>query len=154
LNQSLALTADTIQTILQSYLGNAFNMFVVNCALRSDSQTGVLNISAIFYKYIQRARLVKTRRMAFLIAIGAFKTKPPLYYVRLAQGFIVPLPAIIHLETLLNRAFNVTLHLNFYNITQIAEYPQGKANQLVMDSIHDFARRQEERLTMTDGARS
>src|SRR4051812_24750890 len=105
----MALTADTIQTILQSYLGNTFNMFIVNCTLRSDIQTNVINVSAVFYKYIQRARLVKTRRMAFLIAIGAFKTKPPLYYVRLAQGFMVPLAVLVHLETLLNLAFNVTL---------------------------------------------
>jgi hypothetical protein len=154
LNQSMALTADTIQTILQSYLGNTFNLFIVNCTLRGDVQTNAINVSAVFYKYIQRARLVKTRRMAFLIAIGAFKTKPPLYYVRLAQGFVVPFAVIIHLEALLNRAFNVTLRLKLYNITQIAEYPQSKASQHVMDSIADFTRRQEERLNMTDGARS
>jgi hypothetical protein len=154
LNQSLGLSGDTIQTILQSYLGSLFNMFVVKCDLRDNISTNSFDVSVVFYKYIQRARLVKSRRMALLIAAGLFKTKPPLYYVRLAQGFVIPMPVIIHLESLLYETFNVPVRLHFYNMTELQNYNFTKLDATTLKSIENFKHHQRERLAQTANARS
>jgi hypothetical protein len=154
LNQSVALTAGTIQTILQSYLGNIFNMFIVKCDVRSDVHLNSIDVSAVFYKYIQRARLVKSRRMALLIAAGIFKTKPPLYYVRLAQGFVVPDLIVTQLETLLQDSFGVHLRLHLHNLSQVSETQYRKLDRRALFSIDKFMQYQQERLEQTDGERA
>ena len=64
LNKSLALTESALQSILQSYLGHAFNLFVIKTGIVDNTRRDKVVVHAVYYKYIQRARLVKSFRMA------------------------------------------------------------------------------------------
>jgi hypothetical protein len=79
-----------MKKILQSYLGSIYNLFVVHCGITDNPKNGVINVSVVFYKYIQRARMTKNRQIVLLLAAGAVSSKTPIYHVRLAQGFIIP----------------------------------------------------------------
>src|SRR4051812_15055427 len=89
-----------------------------------------------------------------MIAIGAFKNKPPLYHVRLAQGFVLPLSIIIKLEHLLSKSFNQTFRLNFYNISQIADTRYSKLDNKLRASLDYFMRGRQNQLERTQGERS
>ena len=133
-----ALTEATLTTILQGYLGNTYNLFIVKCNLIDKTQRGSVEANIVFYKYIQRSRIVKSRRMLLLIAAGIFKNKPPLYHVRMAQGFVLPMSMVTQLETLLSQAFNQNVRLNFFNIGQIANTNYSKLDANVIKSINYF----------------
>lgn len=154
LNHAVSLTVDTIQTILQSYLGSTYNLFIIKCDLQGPSSSNSVGVSVVFYKYIQRARLAKSLHMALLLATGAFKTKPPLYHVRLAQGFIVPQVVVNQLESMLKEAFGVHIRLHFHNISKIAEGAYTKDRGSVTQALQAFMAAKDARLAKTGGARS
>jgi hypothetical protein len=154
LNAISALTSNTLVTILQGYLGNTYNMFILKCDILDTTRRGGTDVNVIFYKYIQRSRLVKSRRMLLLIAAGMFHNKPPLYHVRLAQGFTVPAPVVIHLQTLVTAALGTPFILNFFNIGQTTNTYYSKLDRRVLQSIEYFMRGQEKRLAQTRGTRS
>jgi len=110
----------------------------VKCNIATDPKSGVVNASLVFYKYIQRARLVKSRRLILLLAAGAFGAKPPIYYVRQSQGFIIPVAIVRKLEIALQAMFGVIFHLQFFNISQLAEFAPNKINQRVIQSLEYF----------------
>jgi len=103
-----------------------YNLFVIKCNLIDNTRNSSIEANIIFYKYIQRSRIVKSRRMLLLIATGIYKNKPPLYHVRMAQGFILPMLIVINLENVLSSAFHQNIKLNFYNISQMAESHYSK----------------------------
>ena len=154
LNKSLALTESTLQATLQSYLGNTFNLFVIKTGIVDITRRDVIEVHSVFYKYIQLRRMVKSFRLAWLIAVGAFKNKPPLYHVRLAQGFVMPTALVMKLENLLSSSFGNTFRLNFYNISQIADTHYSKLDKNLRASIDFFLRGQQKRLEFTKGERS
>src|SRR6185437_13982818 len=149
-----ALTESTLATILQGYLGNVYNLFVIKCNLIDNTNTGSVEANIIFYKYIQRSRIVKSRRMLLLIAAGIFKNKPPLYHVRMAQGFILPMSIITYLESVLSSAFHQNIKLTFYNIGQIANTHYSKLDSNVIGSIKGFVAGQQKRLAQTNNVTS
>ena len=124
--------------LLNGYLGDLYNLAVVKCNIATDPKSGVVNASLVFYKYIQRARLVKSRRLILLLAAGAFGVKPPIYYVRQSQGFIIPVAIVRKLEIALQAMFGVIFHLQFFNISQLAELAPNKINQRVIQSLEHF----------------
>jgi len=153
LNKTLSLTESTLETILQGYLGNTYNMFIVKCNLVGNISAGV-EANIIFYKYIQRSRIVKSRRLLLLIAAGVFKNKPPLVHIRMSQGFMLPLSVVNNLELMLQNAFTQDIRLNFFNIGQIANTNFSKLDQNVIQSIRYFMSGQEKRLAQTKGAQA
>jgi hypothetical protein len=138
LNKASTFTGTTIQNILNCYLGDVFNLFVVKCVITDQTTTGVVNVSVIYYKYIQRARVIKSRRMALLVAIGAFEIKSPIYYVRQSQGFVIPSNMISKLEGLLQSLFGKAFRVQFFNISQLAENSPNKLNANVIQAISYF----------------
>ena len=154
LNKTLALTEATLNSILQGYLGNTYNMYIIKCNLIDNTRRDCVEANIIFYKYIQRSRIVKSRRMLLLIAAGIFKNKPPLYHVRMAQGFVLPMSIVTHFEMLLSKAFNQNIHLNFFNTGQIANTNYSKLDLNVIQAINYFMTGQEKRLVQTKGERS
>jgi hypothetical protein len=154
LNKSVSLTSTTLQATLQNYLGNTFNLFIIKTGVVDNSRRDVVEVHSIFYKYIQLRRMVKSFRLAWLIAVGAFKNKPPLYHVRLAQGFVVPATLVLKLESLLAQSFGQNFRLHFYNISQIADSRYSKLDKNLRSSIDFFMRGQQKRLEMSKGERS
>lgn len=154
LNHQTPLTENSLTSVLQSLLGVNYNLFVIKCGVIDTVRRNVVELNVVFYKYIQRARLVKSLRMALLIATGVFKVKPPLFHVRLAQGFVIPTSVVFQLETILTQAFGKPFQLNLYNIAQIADPRYGKLNSDVRNSIEFFLRGQQNRLQRTGGDRS
>ncbi len=124
--------------MLNGYLGDLYNLAVVKCNIATDPKSGVVSGSIIFYKYVQRARLVKSRRLILLLASGAFGAKPPIFYVRQSQGFVVPIAIVRKLEIALQDVFGVIFHLHFFNISQLAEFAPNKINQRVVQSLEYF----------------
>jgi hypothetical protein len=143
-DKSSALTGATIKSILNGYLGDIFNLFVVKCEITGQTQSGVIQVSVVFYKYIQRARVIKSRRMAVLVAAGAFAIKPPIYYVRQSQGFMVPASAVAKIEGLLQSFFGKPFQVQFYNISQLAENSSNKLNAAAIQSINYFMQNKEQ----------
>jgi len=154
LNKSSALNASTIQTILQSYLGDLYNLFIVKCGIVDNSSLGVVEVSVIFYKYIQRARVVKTRRMSLLIAAGAFETKPPIYHVRLSQGFVIPAAMTARIESILQSIFGKPFSIQFFNISQLAEFNHNKTTERLIQGLDYFMRGKEKAVQRSQGKRS
>lgn len=154
LNKSSALTEATIQNILQGYLGDLFNLYVVKCGIVDNVQKDSIEVSVVFYKYIQRARLVKTRRMAMLVAAGAFESKPLIYYVRLSQGFVMPAMLVTRVQSLLQSIFGKPFVVNFLNISQLAEMRRSKAGMRIQYAINGYLRGQQKALNRSKGTRS
>jgi hypothetical protein len=154
LNKSSVLNETTIQSILQSYLGDLYNLFIVKCGVVDNSQKGVVEVSVVFYKYIQRARVVKTRRMALLIAAGAFETKPPIYHVRLSQGFMIPAAMGTHIESLLQSIFGKSFSVQFFNISQLAEVNRNKSTLHLTQALDQFMRGKAKAMQRSEGKRS
>jgi len=100
-------------------------------------------VNVVGYKYIQRARLAKSQRLALLIATGVFKNKPPLYYVRMSQGFILPINVIMKLEHMLKDSFSKNFRLSFHNISSVANSYVGKLNQKSQNQLADFFKSQQ-----------
>jgi hypothetical protein len=115
-------------------------LFIVKCNIVDDTKNSVVNVSVVFYKYIQRARIVKSRRMALLIAAGAFETKPPIYYVRQSQGFMIPTAMVSQIESMLQSFFNKSFRVQFFNISQLAEASRDKFNARLVQSINHYIR--------------
>jgi len=149
-----ALTESSLTTILQGYLGNVYNLFVIKCNLIDNTRTSSVEANIVFYKYIQRSRIVKSRRMLLLIAAGMFKNKPPLYHVRMAQGFMLPMSIVTNLENVLSSAFHQTIKLKFYNIAEMANPSYSKLNTEVIQSIQVFMNKQQKRLVQTNNGTS
>ncbi len=154
LNKMFALTESSLTTILQGYLGNVYNLFVIKCNLIDNTRTSSVEANIVFYKYIQRSRIVKSRRMLLLIAAGMFKNKPPLYHVRMAQGFMLPMSIVTNLENVLSSAFHQTIKLKFYNIAEMANPSYSKLNTEVIQSIQVFMNKQQKRLVQTNNGTS
>jgi len=148
------LTVPTIQSFLQGYLGDLYNLFIVKCGIVENTQRGVIEVSVVFYKYIQRARVVKSRRMALLIASGAIESKPPIYHIRLAQGFMVPNAMISRVEALLQSVFGKPFSITFFNISQLAELTRTKANHNLTHSLDQFMRGKQKAIDRSHGKRS
>lgn len=119
-------------------MGDLYNLAVVKCNVATDPKSGVVSGSIIFYKYIQRARLVKSRRLILLLAAGAFSAKPPIFYVRQSQGFVISIAIVRKLEIALQDIFGVIFHLQFFNISQLTELAPNKINQRVIQSLEHF----------------
>lgn len=153
LNKTLSLTESTLETILQGYLGNTYNMFIIKCNLIDNISNGI-EANIVFYKYIQRSRIVKSRRLLLLIAAGVFKNKPPLVHIRMSQGFMLPLAVVSNLELMLQNAFTQNIRLTFFNIGQIANTNFSKLDQNAIQSIRYFMTGQEKRLAQTKGAQA
>jgi len=127
---------------------------VLKCELNDKTKTGTVDVSVVFYKYIQRARIVKSRRMTLLVAAGAFEIKPPLYYVRQSQGFLVPSAIVIKIESLLQSLFGKAFRVQFFNISQLAELAPNKMNARVVQSIDYFLQTKSQIIARYQGKRA
>jgi hypothetical protein len=117
-----------------------FNVALVKCSVITTKSSHI-SVQVVGYKYIQRARLVKSQRLALLIATGVFKNKPPLYHVRMAQGFVLPAAIIIKLEQMLKTSFGQEFELSFFNISNAADQSFGLSKKL-QAQLKDFVRDQ------------
>ena len=154
LNKNVALTESTVQIILQNLLGNQLNLFVVKCSLVDSVARDFVEVSVVFYKYIQRARMIKSQRVALLIIAGIFKNKPPLYHVRGAQGFIVPFFVINLIENLLQQVFGRQFQVNFFNISQLINPVISQMDDNLLNTIKYFMLGQQKQLSVTKGQKN
>jgi len=126
----------------------------MKCILQDDTKKGIVNVSVVFYKYIQRARIVKSRRMILLLASGVIQNKLPIYHVRSAQGFVMPSLMVTRIEKLLQTIFGKTIVLQFFNISQLAEVSQDKLTANITRNIEHYLQGKQKDLTCSKGNRS
>jgi len=113
------LTESTLQTVLQNFLGNKLNIFVVKCLISQEIWSGTFIINVIFYKYIQRSRLVKSKRLLMLIATGMLKSQKPLTYLRYAQNFEITINVQTKVAEVLKQTFGKVFKVNFHNMHKL-----------------------------------
>lgn len=119
LNNILISTSSHISKVLQRYLGHRFNIFILKCDLNLKKSQSVVEVSVVFYKYIQLPRIKKkSLRIRQLIKAGIISVtkKPPISYVRFAQGYIFSKQVLIQVENLLHSIFGYSFKVSFYNI--------------------------------------
>jgi len=92
--------------------------------------------------------------MILLLASGALQNKLPIYHIRAAQGFMIPVNLVTRIEKLLQTVFGKTFALQFFNMSQVAETTQNKFKVSITRDIAYFLQGKQKTLARSQGKRS